>query len=154
LAEYLRKKTVSKDEEDKIKTLVRKLGDASFEVREKAKDDLLSKGSSAVATLTQALKDTDPEIVSRAKECLEKIGEAKDTAKTLAVIRLLGRGGDAGAIDTLLAYAPSATNEAVAQEVAGALAVLGVREGKVDPRLEKAFTDKDPRTRAVAAAAF
>jgi hypothetical protein len=152
LVEYLRKKATGNEEREKIRSLIRSLGDASFEVREKAKDDLLSRGLSAVPFLARSLNNSDPEIVSRAKECLEKIGEPKDAAQTVAVIHILASRQEAGAVEALLAFGPSAPNNAVTQEVASALAVLGLRDGKPDPRLEKALEDSDPDCRALAAA--
>jgi hypothetical protein len=153
LIEFLRKKTVANDERERIRSLIRTLGDSSFEVRDKAKTDLLDKGLPAVPFLTRALKNSDPEIVSLAKECLEKIGEPKDTAQILAVVRVLASRREAGAVEALLAYAPSAANDAVSQEIASALAVLGMRDGKPNPQLEKALADKDADIRTVAAVA-
>jgi hypothetical protein len=154
LAEYIRKRTIGEEEREQIKSLVRKFGDSSFDVREKAKDDLIAKGSAAARPLTEALKAGDPEVVSRAKDCLEKIGAAKDSALTVAALRLLAQTKEPGAVTTLLAFAPSASDDSVAQEVATSLAVLGVRDGKPDPQLEKALEDKDPQARAIAAAAL
>jgi HEAT repeat protein len=152
LLDFLRKKTIGNEEREKIRSLIRSLGDSSFEVREKAKADLLGKGPAAVPFLARALKNADPEIVSLAKECLEKIGEPKDTAPILAVVRILASRREAGVVEALLAYAPSAPNDAVAEEVASAVAVLGMRDGKPDSQLEKALEDKDPDIRALAAA--
>ena len=154
LLQHLRERTVSAEEQEKIKRMIRNLGDSSFEVRDKAKDELLAKGARAMPALTRALTESDPEIVGRAKECLEKIGPAKDVAVLSAVVRLIAYRKPADAVATLVAFAPSAPNEAVLQEVTGALVVVGMRNGKPDPLLEKAVQDKDPERRAVALAAL
>jgi hypothetical protein len=150
LIQLLRDRTVGAEEQDKINSMIRSLGDSSFEIRNKAKDELLAKGARALPALTRALVETDPEIAGRAKECTEKIGPPKDAALMSAVIRLVAYRKPTDAVATLLAFAPSAPNESVLQEVTGALAVAGIRDGKPDPLLEKAIQDKDPERRAVA----
>src|SRR5262249_34013428 len=89
LIQHLRERTIGVEEQDKIKSMVRSLGDSSFEVREKAKDELLAKGTRALSALTRALAESDPEIVGRAKECMDKIGSPKEAALVSAVIRLV-----------------------------------------------------------------
>src|SRR5262249_35084455 len=62
LLEYLRKHTPSKAQQETVRGTIRKLGDPSFEVREKAKDQLVAMGASAIPLLRQALTDPDTEI--------------------------------------------------------------------------------------------
>ena len=154
LLEYLRKHTPSKAQQETVRGIIRKLGDPSFEVREKAKDELVATGASAIPLLRQALTDPDTEIAGRVKECLEKLDNEKDIATLAAVIRRLGAMQPKGTVEALLAFASSAPNDSTMQEVAGALATAGVKDGKPVTELEQALSDKDPARRAVAAAAL
>lgn len=152
LLELLRKQTLSEETRKKIKERIRGLGDASFPVRQKAKEDLVAQGPAAVPLLTQALTDPDPEVTGLAKQCLQAIGKVPDLTVTLAAVRLLAVRKPAGAVEVLLGYLPSAPNEAAAQEVRAALAAVAFREGKPDPALVQALKDKDPQRQAAAAA--
>jgi hypothetical protein len=154
LLEFLRKRTLADGERDKIKMLIRKLGDSSFQVREKAKDDLIALKETAAPFLGEALKDPDTEIATRAKECLEKIGKVPDDTLSSPVIRLLSLRKPAGTAEVLLAYLPSAPDETVAQEVRTALAAAALRDGKPDKVLVDALQDKHPLRRAAAAYAL
>src|SRR5262249_17689408 len=68
LLDYFRKRTVAPQDRDKINQLIRKLGDDSFQVREKASDDLRAFGAVALPQLRRALNDLDEEIRERARE--------------------------------------------------------------------------------------
>jgi hypothetical protein len=152
LLEFLRKHTLSEEARKKITDLIRGLGNASFRARQRAKEDLIAQGITAVPLLKQALKDPDPEIVGLAKECLRAIGKSPDPALTLAAIRLLAMRKPAGGAEVLLGYLPSAPDEAVAQEVRAALAAVAFQDGKPDKTLVQALKDKDPQRQAAAAA--
>lgn len=152
LLEFLRKETLSDETRKKMKDLIRGLGEPSFQARQKAKEDLVAQGITAVPLLRQALKDPDPEVAGLAKECLEAIGKGSDPIVTVAAIRLLAMRKSAGAAEVLLAYLPSAPDEAVAQETRAALAAVAFRDGKPDKALLQALKDKDPQRQAVAAA--
>lgn len=154
LLEFLRQRTLPDAQRTQLKVLIRQLADDSFEVREKAKTDLVAQGAVAVPLLTQAAQDPDPEIANRVKRCLELINKTPDTAVLSAVIRLLAVRRPAGAAEVLLAYLPSAPTEAVAQEVQSTLHAVALREGKPDNALVQALEDKDPQRRAAAAAAL
>jgi hypothetical protein len=152
LLEFLRKQTPSEETRKKIQILIRGLGDASFEARQKAKADLVSAGATAVPLLMLALKDPDPEVAGLAKECLQAIGKGPDLAAILAAIRLLGMRKPPGAAEVLLGYLPFAPDEAVLQELRAALAATGFRNGKPEQALVNALKDKDPQRQAAAAA--
>jgi hypothetical protein len=136
LLDFLRKQTLSEEVRQKIKALIRGLGDPSFQARQKAKEDLIAQGSTAVPLLTQALKDPDPEVASLAKECLQAIGKGRDPSVILAAVRLLAMRKPASAAQVLRDYLPSAPDEAVAQEVRAALAAVASRDGKSDQAQE------------------
>jgi hypothetical protein len=152
LLEFLRQHTVDEARLEKVRSLVRKLGDDSFEVRESAKKDLIAQGAVAAALLGQAVSDPDPEIATRAKECLQRIGKPPDSSLSIAVVQLVARHRPPGAAKVLLAYLGSAPDAAVAQEVRGALRSVAYREGKPDPALLKALNGTEAQRRAAAAA--
>lgn len=152
LLELVRKQTLSDETRMKLKEMIHRLGDPNFKVRQKAKEDLVAQGVTAIPLLKQALRDPDPEVAGLAKECLEAIGKGPDPAVTVAAIRLLAMRKPAGATEALLAYLPSAPEAMVAQEVRAALAAVALRDGKPDPALLQAVNDKDPQRQAAAAA--
>jgi hypothetical protein len=154
LLEFLRKRTLTEAKYTQIKTLIRNLGDASFEVRAKAKEELTALGELAAGMLARVTNDPDAEVASGAQECLKAIGKASDTTLPRAVVRLLARKKPAGVAEVLLGYLPSSVDLNTAQELEAALAVVALRDGKPDKALEQALTDKDPIRRAAAAAAL
>jgi hypothetical protein len=153
LLDWLRKQAVSEAGRAEIQALIRRLGDESFPVRERASAALADRGAAAIPLLRQALKDPDPEVASRAGRCLQKLKQ-ESPATLAAAVRLLALRRPAGAAAVLLAYLPSAPNEDVAREVRHALAQVAVRDGKPEPVLEQALAGMDPARRAAAAAAL
>jgi outer membrane protein assembly factor BamB len=140
--------------EDEIRALVKKLGDDSFEVREKASAALAGLGRMAEPFLREALKSGDAEVVRRAEECLKHTGEGPSVTVASAAARLLARRKPRGAAEVLLAYAPRVAGQPGEEAVGDALAALAVRDGKADPALVKALEDKSPGRRVTAAVAL
>jgi hypothetical protein len=159
LLEYFRRGIATPLDLDKVKALIRQLGDDSFEVREKATQALIAIGEPAVPFLQQAAKSTDLEVVRRAERCLQAIVKdpaqhEKETATSIAAARMLARKKPAGAAEALLAYLPRASNPEVEREVGFALRVLAKSNGAPEPALVKALEDKDSRRRLAAAEAL
>jgi hypothetical protein len=150
LLDFFRKRTLSDADRDRLAGSVRKLGDPSFVVREKASADLLAAGRSAVPFLTPALKDPDPEVGSRARRCLERIGNTAAISQDLAAVRLLALHHPPGSVRVLLDYLPYANDEVVEEEVLAALGSVGVANGKADAVLTTAVDDRVPERRAAA----
>jgi hypothetical protein len=148
LLQFLRKRTADDAERAKIKSLVDKLGDNAFEVREDAKKALVAAGVKAAGPLRQATRHTDTEVRSAAKECLQQI--QAETNLLRAVLRLLAKSKPPGAAEVLLAYLPSAPDETVAAEANAALAVVAFHNGKPDPAVERALKDNDSLRREAA----
>jgi hypothetical protein len=73
LLAYLRKQSQNGPDGDRLKELVRQLGDKSAAVRSKAAADLVARGAAALPVLRQACQDADPEIARQAKLCLQEI---------------------------------------------------------------------------------
>jgi outer membrane protein assembly factor BamB len=134
--------------------LVAQLGDDAFEAREQASAKLVAAGIRAKPLLQDALKDPDLEVAQRARECLQHIDEGMTVKVVLAAVRVLARRNAEGAADVLLTYLPSAEDEMVADEVRSSLLKLAVRDGKAEPALVAALSDKMPLKRAVAAVAL
>ncbi len=150
LLALLRTQTLSDIEIRQIDRSVHDLGSASFETRNKAKEELLKAGPRAAAALSRAVRDPDPEVVAVARECLKKLGQSNRSRTTQAALRLLARRKPAGATAVVLAYLPSAPDEATLAAARGALKALAASGGKPDPLLVKAKEDRNALRRAAA----
>lgn len=154
LLSFLGKHSLDDARREKIRALIRQLGDPNFNLREKAKEELVAQGPVAASLLSRATSDPDSEIAARAKAALKDIGQAPDAALANAVIRLLAYRRSLGTAEALLAYLPSAPTEEVVREVEFALVEVALPDGKPNPALAKAVQDKDPQRRAAALAAL
>jgi HEAT repeat protein len=155
LLDYLRKRTLTEYDREKLATLVRQLGDSLVEVRDRATADLISLGSVAIPMLRQAAKDPDEQDVSsRAIRILSLLEGNSGPTLSGAVVRLVALRAPADAAEVLLTYLPFADDHSVVEEVKSALAAVGVRDGKPDKALVLALEDKVPIRRAVAAEAL
>jgi len=154
LLEFFRNRTIDKTDEAKIKALIRQLGDDDFNKREEASQRLVSIGARAKPLLKQAATDPDVEIVRRAEECLQKIEQGATAAALSAGVRVLALRKPAGGTGVLLGYLPSAEDDSVAEEIRTALVSLAVHDGKPDPMLMAALSDKLAVKRAAAGAAL
>jgi hypothetical protein len=155
LLKFLRGQVRSDADRDKVKGLVKDLGDDSFEVRENAQQELTRLGAVALPELRQAVKSADAEIATRARRCLDSIVKVSGPDGLLwSALRLVAARKPAGAAEVLLALAPGLPDEADARELRNALAAVALRDGKPDPAVQKALEDKDPARRAAAAAAL
>jgi hypothetical protein len=72
--------------EQRCATLVRQLGDDSFEVREQAARELLEMGGKARPALQQGAASDDPEVRRRCRELLPKVVEADRKARLAAFV--------------------------------------------------------------------
>ena len=99
LLRFFRQRTLTDKERDKVKALVRQLGDESFKAREQAVAELVARGPIAIDLLKQALKDSDLEVVRRAERCLHRI-QQKDYPVEVppAAARLLAQRKPPGAV--------------------------------------------------------
>ncbi|MBV9125217.1 MAG: HEAT repeat domain-containing protein [Planctomycetes bacterium] len=152
LLDFFRKRTLPDAEGKRIQELIHQLGDDSFETREKACHLLVAMGTAAVSPLRQAAHSSDLEVAQRAEKCLKLIESGSGATVPAAAARLLARRNPPGATEVLLAYLPFAENEIAAKEVRASLAEVGIRDGKVNPALVQALSDKVPARRSAAAA--
>jgi hypothetical protein len=155
LLAFLRGQVRSEADREKVRALVKRLGDDSFEEREKATKELIGLGAAARPELRRAEKGADPEVATRARRCLGKIAETAGPDGLLtAALRVVALQRPPGAAEVLLALAPTLTDEADARELRNVLAAVALRDGKSDPAVEKALEDADAARRAAAAAAL
>jgi HEAT repeat protein len=154
LLDEFHKRTLSDEERDKVLALIRKLGDASYEVRERTLTELVGLDRRAVPLLRQAARGTDPEVVRRVDICLQRIGKNVPAPLPLVAARLVALRKPAGASEMLLRYLPFAEDEAMIGEVQEALNIVAFHEGQPDPAVIKGLDDKLPQRRMAAAEAL
>jgi hypothetical protein len=154
LLEFFRKRTLDGDNQEQIQKLIKDLGSEDFDARETASGKLAAIGARAKPFLKTAANDADVEVARRAKECLEKIDQGSSSQALAAAVRVIGMRKPDKAAEVLLAYLPSAEDEMVAEEVRNTLGLLAMKDGKADPALVAALTDKVPARRAAAAVAL
>jgi hypothetical protein len=149
VAAFLRKQTPEMATTEKIKALIAKLGHDEFDVREQATKDVAALGAPALPLLEEATKSDDPEVSRRAEYAVAQIKARNTNATTIAAVRVLARRDPANAAEVLL-NALGAADKNAAAEIHAALAAVARRDGKTDPVLEKALTDKDAVKRTAA----
>lgn len=154
LLEFFRKRTVDGTDADQIKQLIKDLGNEDFDVREAASGKLAAIGVRARSFLKEAVNNSDVEVAKRARECLQKVDQGSGSQTVAAAARVVARCKPDKAVEVLLTYLPSADDDKVAEEVRKAIAALALKDGKVDPALLAALTDKSPVKRAAAAVAL
>jgi hypothetical protein len=150
LLDYFRKRSLEAKVLDATGDLIKKLGDDDYFVREKATDGLHKRGASVVPMLRRALSDPDEEIKDRAHTLLLALEARTNPALSQAVVRALRAKAPAEAVQVLFDYLPTADSEPTEEEVLNTLAILGVKDGKIDKVLEDSLKDKQPTRRAAA----
>jgi HEAT repeat protein len=155
LLQFFRDRAVVGADREKIAALIKQLGDETFDVREKASAQLVVFGAKAAPQLREAAKNPpEAEVKQRAEWCLQQITKGGSAIVPAAAARLLARHKPEGAAGVLLAYLPNVDGEAAAEEVSNALAAVALRNGKADPVLVTALSDKLAANRAAAAVAL
>jgi len=155
LLKFFRARTLTDRQRDHFLGLISRLGSDSFEVREKATEELIAAGELAAPLLIQAMKapGADLELVSRGKRILESY-QPIDSRVVMAAARQLALQKPAGAAETLLAYLPFAGNDSIGDAVRSALPDVAIVDGKPDAVLTQALEDKSPLRRGAAAEAL
>ena len=154
--EFLQKRTLSEDDQTRLRRLIRDLGHAKFRVRDEASRLLIKESTPALAFLKQAEMSSDAEVARRVRLCIDEIRKGPGPALPIAVVHHLVRPSlkeqpPAPAIRVLLGYVPFADDETVEEEVTNALTILAAREAVIDPMLPAALTDPLPARRGAAA---
>ena len=119
IVEYLKKQSPEDPEKTllQIRSLIRKLGDESFAVRENASEELIHLGLPAIPELKQALKSSDHEVRYRATHCLEQLQSDNLHRLHLAMVRILAENPSKAAADSLLDFLPFAGEENLTDEI-------------------------------------
>ncbi len=156
LVELFRQRAQLEADPEGLNTWIRRLNDADPEVRTRAANRLLGRGTVALPLLRRAANDLgEPELAGRAQHCIDLIErQSPPTVTPVAAVRLLLHRKPAGAVEALLAYLPAAETPALVEEVASALTALAYADDKPHPALLAALTDNLPLRRAVAASAL
>lgn len=144
----------NQQQQEQIDALVRQLAARSFRDREKASKALVQHGVGALRSLRKAASAKDPEVVRRAKTCIEQIEDACTPAVILAASRRLALLRPTQTCKTLLAILPHLENEQVLRDMVDVLASVAVYQGKADTALLGALGDREPLRRSAAVAAL
>ncbi len=155
---FVRRRTVTVEDEKRARKLVRELGDDDFEVRQAATTQLAALGVKARPYLMEALTNADVEVTRRSQDLLGRLLASNDLsqgpAALAAAARRLGRLHADGAAEALLAWLVRPDDEGLAEEIRQALPALALREGKPEPVFVAALADPNPSCRSAAGVAL
>jgi HEAT repeat protein len=151
LLAFFKARTLNEADRERLTKAVRHLGDDDFNVREKATAELKAAGRAALPLLRPALRDADPEVVFRARRCLEGIEHAPELSLQACAARLLAIRRPAQTAEALLAYLPIVDDEYVRDAILRTLAAIGIVMGKPEPIILAAAKDAQPARRVAAA---
>jgi hypothetical protein len=172
LVDFLKKRILPEKDRPDVERLVRKLGSADYRVREKATVDLVERGVAALEVLRSSTslpnsasfpntasfrnsslgtRGADCEVVRRVERSIQDIHD-KDIGPEVAAaaVRVSALNKPGGLVETLIGYLPFAGNDAVVDEIRVALAALSLIDGKADPLLVAALSDRSAIRRATA----
>jgi hypothetical protein len=152
LVKFLQDRTPTEQTRERVRTLVAKLGDPSYRVRERSTAEIKKLGLAAAPLLREALQHADREVSRRARLCLDQLTDHPDAALIRSAVRLLALRRPPATAAALLAYLPWAPDDTMVEEIKEALAAVAVRDGQPDPVVVQALTAPDPACRAAAAA--
>ncbi len=142
LIDYLKARTLTDVDQTTISEMIKKFGTDDFEVRLKATLDVEKFGPAAIGPLKRAEKDPDPEIAYRAREALRRMEKVPHSQVAAAAARALVKLKPKGAAAALLGFLPMADSDDVTEEIRAALVELAVVDGKPEPALVAALSDK------------
>jgi HEAT repeat protein len=152
LVEFLRQRGTPLVAQDRLKALVRQLGDPSTAAADRAAGELIAIGAPALPLLRQAANSLDnPNVAERARHCLTHIEGKAASQLTLAVLHLLAVHRPAGAAEALLGCLPFVEEDRLIEEAQQTLLLVGARDGQPEPALLQALKDPNPLRRGVAA---
>jgi HEAT repeat protein len=154
LIEYFRTRTLAEPQRIRVARLIDDLGADDYQARENATKELVKVGAAAAPALLQATDNADPEVASRARECLNALGARANSELHGVAARVLAARKPEGAVDALLAYLPCAFDETLEMELVNAIGKVGVTDGKPATILVEAANDKLPLRRLAAAVAL
>ena len=153
LVQFFQKRCLAEKDRADIAKLIRQVGAADYRTREKATLDLVKRGP-AVLEMLRAAPAGDTEVQSRLESSIRRIHEKEVNPGVRAIaVRVLAQ-RKPGSAETLLAYLPFADDERVIDEIRWQLIKHARKDGKPDPALAAALSDRAPPRRAGAAEAL
>jgi HEAT repeat protein len=151
LLAFLRSKSQYDDDLLNLPRLVRQLGDPVPGKRDEAERKLTAIGLAALPALRQAAKDRDPEIVRRARVCVEEVSKETSWGLPGAAVRVLLRRQPAGTAEALLRWLPYvATDEETEETIWFGLYDMAKRDPRLYGPLAAALGDRLSGRRALA----
>lgn len=156
LLQLFRERTLTKDQVADLENQAKLLSSSVFAERKKAEVTLLKAGPIARKLLLDLVKakGTSLETIRRAEVIVRKIAEGQDTLFVFATARLIAHHKPPGSGQTLLDYVPFASDARILEEVQQGLNAVAIADGKVDPALLGALSDKHDGKRAAAGEAI
>jgi hypothetical protein len=150
LIEYLKMRTLTDLDQNKIGDVIKRFGADDFEERVKATEEVERFGPAAIGPLKAAERDADPEIAYRAKQALKRMEKVPHSQVAAAAVRALVKLKPKEAAAVLIGFLPMADTDEVAEEIRTALVALAVTDGKPEPALVAALDDKSVVRRSAA----
>jgi hypothetical protein len=150
LVGYLKQRTVSDADQERIRELIKKFAARRFEERMAASDEVMKYGPAAIGPLKDAERSADPEVAYRAGLALKKLEQVPHPAVAIAAIRRVAALKPPGAAAALIGFLPLADNDTQADEIRQALIDLAAPGGKPDSALVAALSDPSPVRRSAA----
>jgi HEAT repeat protein len=157
LLDELKRRTPTDADRARVQALIEKLGDDSFQVRQKATQELVRLEELALPLLKKLLKEPpDLEMRMRSERCVASIEKARRQflSRIPAIGRLIALRNPPGSAETILAYLPYLEDDGLIEELEHTLDGLALSGDKSHPALLKALSDKSWIRRAAAAQAL
>lgn len=150
LVEYLKARTLSEGDQNRIGDVIKKFGADDFETRVKATEEVERFGPAAIGPLKAAERSPDPEVAYRARQALRRMEKVPHSAVAAAAVRAVVKLKPKEGAAVLIGFLPMADTDEVAEEIRTALVALAVADGKPEPALVAALDDKQVVRRAAA----
>lgn len=150
LIEYLKARTLTDADQNTIREVIKKFGADDFEARLKATEEVEKFGPAAIGPLKAAERDPDPEVAYRARETLMRMEKVPHSQVAAAAVRALVKLKPKEAAAVLVGFLPMADSDDVAEEIRTALVELAEADGKPEPALVAALSDKSVVRRSAA----
>jgi HEAT repeat protein len=155
LLEFLDKRILPEKERPDLERLIHQLGSSNYLTREKAAKTIVGRGVAALELLRTTGASSNLELKRRIERSIQTIKEKDVNPEVVAAaIRSASLTASPPLIETLIGYLPFADNEEVLDELRLALTKHALKDGKADPLLLAALTDRAAVRRATAAEAL
>src|SRR5687767_14054655 len=106
LLEYLKVRTLTDVDQNRIGDVIKKFGADDFEERVKATEEVEKFGSAAIGPLKAAERDSDPEVAYRARQALKRMEKVPHSQVAAAAVRTLVKLKPKEAAAVLIGFLP------------------------------------------------